>query len=651
MPMLGEYDLERLLDALRMQESGGNNSAVSPKGARGAYQFMPATWENPGYGLPDRAGGTFDNFLRDEQLQRKTAGDYLKAMYDRTGSVPAALASYNGGLGRGMAFKNGQPVPAETANYVPSVLGHYNKGAGATQPAAPSAQTPRMQWDALMERFNPISAAQAAEGDPSAALFHPSLTPEMTGPKAQDRLDPTTPVLDGVPPRTGGLPAAAPEAPPAPPAMPDMMEGFAMNAPTPPGQGPAEELPMNLAPPGATPSPAQNAGFDPDVASYFDALTTKPSKWGPMGSALMAIGGGLMESGGMRGMGSAGRAAGDALLSGQALDLKQRQIEAENLPLSMRYQRNIDNGMSSTDAFLDAVTNDKSNVSPGFRIGPDGKQTYVEGGSHDPAVIAREAKTRADAQVEAISGSDEVKDVVSGIERGDLPPSTTGMYRYGVAVKAALAKKGFNFAKASLEYKAAERQIAGLNAPRMTMFVGLANSVLATMDRVKALSSQMKNSGLTGYNKAKLEVLVHTQGNTPAGQLATQYLAATNTLKEEFANLATGGYAPTEAAWKLADDQVNGNYGVDQMAASIDELKRLINYRLQAVPGLMERGPGGANRYTGQQQLQMGDTGHGVGGDPTAMPPAGLTPEDAEAWQNASPEERAQIEELYGIAE
>ena len=144
----------------------------------------------------------------------------------------------------------------------------------------------------------------------------------------------------------------------------------------------------------------------------------------------------------------------------------------------------------------------------------------------------------------------------------------------------------------------------------MTRFFGLAQSVLSTMDEVKSLSKEMDLGGMTGLNYVEIQSLVKTQGNTPRGQLATRYLGAVNTLKEEFANLAQGGYAPTEPAWRLAEEQINGNYGVDQLDSSIDELKRLINYRVEA---LNERAgaasPYAPNRYLntpGEQGDQPG---------------------------------------------
>lgn len=51
---MAEMDIERLLDAIRMQESRGDQTAVSPAGARTAYGIMPSTAAKPGYGVQPR---------------------------------------------------------------------------------------------------------------------------------------------------------------------------------------------------------------------------------------------------------------------------------------------------------------------------------------------------------------------------------------------------------------------------------------------------------------------------------------------------------------------------------------------------------------------------------------------------------------------
>jgi hypothetical protein len=184
---------------------------------------------------------------------------------------------------------------------------------------------------------------------------------------------------------------------------------------------------------------------------------------------------------------------------------------------------------------------------------------------------------------------------------GEQPPVLTGLYRQAPQVRSYLADKGFDLTSAQLQWTRAQKQIQALNGPQMERFVGLAESVNNTIDEAKALAQQFKNSGIAPLNHLKLVSLINTAGNTPEGQLATKYVTAIGTLKEEFANLAQGGYAPTESVWALANKQINENYGVDQLSASLSEIQRLVRYRLKAIPNIDTLGPNAPNRYTKPQ--------------------------------------------------
>lgn len=88
-----EQQAEALLPFLIQQESGGDPNAVSPKGARGLTQVMPATGQDPGFGVQP---------LRDNTPQENVrfGRDYLTAMLRRyPGRVDLALAAYNAGPG------------------------------------------------------------------------------------------------------------------------------------------------------------------------------------------------------------------------------------------------------------------------------------------------------------------------------------------------------------------------------------------------------------------------------------------------------------------------------------------------------------------------------------------------------------------------
>ena len=149
----------------------------------------------------------------------------------------------------------------------------------------------------------------------------------------------------------------------------------------------------------------------------------------------------------------------------------------------------------------------------------------------------------------------------------------------------ALARRidpSYDPAKAQIQYEAAKRFATSLNSPQMVTFGRLAKAVVNTIDEVRNLASKVKLSGIVPLNYAKLQAYVQLNGNTEKGQLISQYLAAVNTLKAEFAGLETGGYAPTESSWDLANKQINENYGVDQLNASLTEIQRLINFRVNA---------------------------------------------------------------------
>ena len=106
-----------LLSAQLLAESNFNPAAVSPAGARGIAQFMPAT--AAAYGLDD----PFDVRAAID-AQARLMADLL----DRFGSAPLALAAYNAGPAPVSACGCVPPYP-ETQGYVARILGLLD-GAG-----------------------------------------------------------------------------------------------------------------------------------------------------------------------------------------------------------------------------------------------------------------------------------------------------------------------------------------------------------------------------------------------------------------------------------------------------------------------------------------------------------------------------------------
>ena len=110
-----------LLAAIATVESGGNSDAVSPKGAQGLMQLMPATANrfrvlDPYDPVSNTLGAVrFISFLRQ---YRTTHGDGAPL------SLVEMLAAYNAGEGAVDKYKGVPPYP-ETQQYVRKVLVAY----------------------------------------------------------------------------------------------------------------------------------------------------------------------------------------------------------------------------------------------------------------------------------------------------------------------------------------------------------------------------------------------------------------------------------------------------------------------------------------------------------------------------------------------
>ena len=112
MDLIEEYSVLHAVDpnlvmAVVQAESGGNPNALSPKGAAGLMQLMPAT---------AAALGVENRFDPEENIASGIR--YLSELLDRFKSVEVALWAYNAGP---TAVRQGR-MPLETQEYVPKVL-------------------------------------------------------------------------------------------------------------------------------------------------------------------------------------------------------------------------------------------------------------------------------------------------------------------------------------------------------------------------------------------------------------------------------------------------------------------------------------------------------------------------------------------------
>jgi len=110
-----------LLHAIAHVESRHNPQAVSPAGARGLMQVMPATAQRFGVAEPERT-------LHDAATNLRASAALLRTLHQRYGAdLRLVLAAYNAGEGAVARHGNDVPPYPETRAYVRDVSAIYRR--------------------------------------------------------------------------------------------------------------------------------------------------------------------------------------------------------------------------------------------------------------------------------------------------------------------------------------------------------------------------------------------------------------------------------------------------------------------------------------------------------------------------------------------
>jgi soluble lytic murein transglycosylase-like protein len=149
-----------LLQALIATESGFDSTAVSPKGAVGLMQIMPATAER--YGVASDAKTPVERKLTDPKVNIRTGTRYLRDLINMfPGQLELALAAYNAGEGAVQRAGNKIPNYKETQAYVKTVMQIYTM----LKPPAPLAERRRAATRVRME----LPGGKLGEATPGGA--------------------------------------------------------------------------------------------------------------------------------------------------------------------------------------------------------------------------------------------------------------------------------------------------------------------------------------------------------------------------------------------------------------------------------------------------------------------------------------------------
>ncbi|MGY0576197.1 lytic transglycosylase domain-containing protein [Bradyrhizobium sp. RDM12] len=174
---------ERWIRAVMQAESGGNAYAISPRGALGLMQIMPATWVELSvrHDLGIDPSDPHDNIM--------AGAAYLREMLDRFGSE-GFLAAYNAGPKRYEEhLATGRPLPDETQIYIArlaSLIGieQRNNGSSGARRFAAWQQAPGLveRSKSLFPKGNSASGVRTMNSSKAAPKAGTTaLVPRATG--------------------------------------------------------------------------------------------------------------------------------------------------------------------------------------------------------------------------------------------------------------------------------------------------------------------------------------------------------------------------------------------------------------------------------------------------------------------------------------
>jgi|SRR5581483_1054797 len=175
--------------------------------------------------------------------------------------------------------------------------------------------------------------------------------------------------------------------------------------------------------------------------------------------------------------------------------------------------------------------------------------------------------------------------IADAIVKGDQPPTTTGLYRSTAAVRAALAKKGYNLTGAQLDYSAIQRYMASLNGPqqlRLRQAVQFAYESLPVLEKLYAEWKALGGAyGYRVFNKATLAASKQVPGQLGAAAQALETQIADMT--SELGTVYKGGNSSTNESLDLAAKNLSSDWNEETFNKAISLIRTNLNIRKNSI--------------------------------------------------------------------
>lgn len=200
----------------------------------------------------------------------------------------------------------------------------------------------------------------------------------------------------------------------------------------------------------------------------------------------------------------------------------------------------------------------------------------------------------------------EAAQIADAIQAGQQPPDLKGLYRFAGPVRAELAKRGYDLAKASLDWGATQRHMQTLNGQQQTRLRQAVSTASESLDVIENLADQWNGGQFPALNKANLAAAKQGLYGKEAASIATQLEGQITDVVSELGQVYMGGNSPTDHALQLAEKNLRADWSDKVLRDMVTLARTNLTIRRNSMDTIGPAGTSATNPYGPQAAPSSG---------------------------------------------
>lgn len=211
----------------------------------------------------------------------------------------------------------------------------------------------------------------------------------------------------------------------------------------------------------------------------------------------------------------------------------------------------------------------------------------------------RRGSVRPEGSAAPGSSADDPKQIADAIIRGEQPPDLKGLYRTNAPVRAELARRGFNLARADEDWHATQKYLATLNGAQQVRLRQAVGFTRDSLDQLESIYNEWQKVGVTNgwktFNKASIATSKQLPGE--AGDLAHRLEARIADLNSELGTVYKGGNSSTDESLKLASKNLSGDWNEKTFRDALKDIRQSLQIRENSIRNTQVQGASDNSPY------------------------------------------------------